>query len=202
MPSGSPGIDPHFDYLHGILTNVPGYATQAKLDRFEAAEAAEAIVRLTADPTNGNFDSAHLKEIHRRIFQTIYPWAGQFRQVNLNRSASNPFAVVRFLEKSLDETFAKLASEKHLQGLDIVSFANRAAYYHGELNSIHPFREGNGRTQRELIRGLGAEAGHRINWIHVTREEMYKASIESHNLGRNAALALLIGKAIERSRRI
>jgi hypothetical protein len=50
MPSGPSGIDPHFDYAHGILRNIPGYTIQAKLDRFEAAEAAEAPVRLQANP--------------------------------------------------------------------------------------------------------------------------------------------------------
>jgi cell filamentation protein len=197
MSSGSPGIDPHFDYLHGILRNVPGFTTQAKLDRFEAAEAAEALVKMSADPVEGNFDSAHLKEIHRSIFQNIYPWAGQFRQVNMNRLASYPFAVVQFMEQNLDSTFSELAAEKHLRGLDVDAFASRAGYYLGELNSIHPFREGNGRTQREFIRQLAAKASYRINWIRVSRGQMYEASIESHSFGKNAAFAALIGKAIE-----
>jgi cell filamentation protein len=200
MPSGCPDIDPHFDSLHGVLRNVPGHTTQGKLDTFETAEAAEALVRLMSDPVKGNFDSDHLKEIHRRIFQRIYPWAGQFRQVNMSRSASYPFAVVQFLEMNLDNMFSMLAEEKHLKGLDTATFASRAAYYLGELNSIHPFREGNGRTQREFIRQLASEAGYNINWIRVTREQMYEASIESHNRGRNAAFAALIGKAIEPSR--
>jgi cell filamentation protein len=64
------------------------------------------------------------------------------------------------------------------------------------LNTIHPFREGNGRTQREFIRELAAEAGHRINWNRVTRAQMVDASIESHNLGKNDAFAALIATAI------
>jgi len=170
---------------------------QAKLDRFEAAEAAEAIVRLHANPVRGAFDKAHLKNIHVRIFQNIYPWAGEFRRVNMHRAASYPFAVVQFMEQNLDHTLAELAGEDHLRSLDASAFAGRAAFYFGELNSIHPFREGNGRTQREFVRELAAEVGHRINWGRVTREQMYDASIESHNLGRNAAFAALIALAIE-----
>jgi len=68
------------------------------------------------------------------------------------------------------------------------------------LNSIHPFREGNGRAQREFIRQLGAEAGQSINWSRVNREQMYNASIESHNLGKNAAFAAVIRCAIEPTR--
>ena len=73
------------------------------------------------------------------------------------------------MEANLKSTFAKLAAENHLKGLDADAFANRAAYYLGELNAIHPFREGNGRAQREFIRELAAEAGYRINWNRVTR---------------------------------
>jgi cell filamentation protein len=197
MPADPSGLDPHFDYQHGILRNVPGLTDQAKLDRFEAAEAAEAIVRLHANPVRGAFDKAHLKNIHVRIFQNIYPWAGEFRRVNMHRAASYPFAVVQFMEQNLDHTLAELAGEDHLRSLDASAFAGRAAFYFGELNSIHPFREGNGRTQREFVRELAAEVGHRINWGRVTREQMYDASIESHNLGRNAAFAALIALAIE-----
>jgi cell filamentation protein len=196
MPSDPQGIDPHFDYEHGILRNLPGYTSQAKLERFEAAESAAANIRLKISPVKGAFDSAHLKQIHARIFQNIYPWAGEFRQVNIRRAASYYFALVQFMETNLKNTLAKLAAENHLKGLDAVAFASRAAYYLGELNAIHPFREGNGRTQREFIRELAAEAGHRINWNRVTREQMYAASIESHNLGKNDAFAALIASAI------
>ncbi|MGO9317280.1 MAG: Fic/DOC family protein [Terracidiphilus sp.] len=196
MPSDPQGIDPHFDYEHGILKNLPGYTTQAKLDKFEAAESAAANIRLKINPVKGSFDSAHIKEIHRRIFQNIYPWAGEFRQVNLRRSASYYFAMVQFMETNLKNTLAKLAAENHLKGLDAAAFASRAAYYLGELNTVHPFREGNGRTQREFIRELAAEAGHHINWNRVTRAQMVDASIESHNLGKNDAFAALIASAI------
>ncbi|MGD0735431.1 MAG: Fic family protein [Terracidiphilus sp.] len=197
MPRYRAGIDPHFDDEHGILKNLPGITDQAKLDQFEAAEAAVAMIRLSFFPVQGSFDTVHLKEIHKRIFQTIYPWAGEFRQVNIERSGSYPFAVVQYLEGNLKSSFAKLATEGYLKGLDRDGFARRAAYYLGELNTIHPFRDGNGRTQREFIRELAVKAGYQVSWNRVTREQMIEASIESHNLGRNGAFAELIGLAIE-----
>ena len=54
--------------------------------------------------------------------------------------------------------------------------------------------------QREFIRELAVEAGYIINWGHVTRKQMYDASIESHNLGKNSAFAALIDSAIEPER--
>jgi cell filamentation protein len=198
MAKDSPtGPDTHFDYKHDILKNLQGFTDQKKLEKFECAETAASIFDLQKNPVVGSFDSAHLREIHARIFENIYPWAGEFRHVNISRAASYPFAVVQFLEKNLESTLANLAAENHLKGLDADAFARRAAYYLGELNSIHAFREGNGRTQREFIRQLGSEAGHSINWSRVTREQMYNASIESHNLGINAAFAAVIRSAIE-----
>jgi cell filamentation protein len=190
------GPDPHYDYQHKILKNLPGFTDPILLDSFERVEAAEEIFDLQKYPVKGTFDSAHLRVIHARIFQNVYPWAGEFRQVNLRRSASYYFALVQFMETNLKSTLAKLAAENHLKGLDAAAFASRAAYYLGELNSIHPFREGNGRTQREFIRELAAEAGHRINWNRVTRSQMIDVSIESHNLGKNDAFAELIASAI------
>jgi cell filamentation protein len=169
MPADSSGIDPHFDYEHGVLRNVPGLTDQAKLDRFEAAEAGEALVRLHAKPIKGAFDRVHLKEIHACIFQRIYPWVGEFRTVNMHRPASYPFAMVQFMERNLNITFAKLAEESHLKGLDTRSFASRAAHYLGELNSIHPFREGNGRNGSSFGSWL-------LRWATASTGDTWRAS--------------------------
>jgi cell filamentation protein len=197
MPYSPEGSDPHFDSSNKILRNVRDFTDQAKLDKFERAQSARSIVDLELNPVRGNFDQAHLQTIHKRIFEKVYPWAGELRQVNMSRAASYPFAMVQFMQGNLDKTFAKLASENYLKGLDADAFAGRAAYYLGELNTLHVFREGNGRTQREFIRELAAEAGHRINWNRVSREQMYEASAQSHNHGNNAGLAAVIRSAIE-----
>jgi cell filamentation protein len=189
--------DPHFDYKHNILKNIPGFTHPDRLDRFERKRTARAILNLQTNPVRGSFDIAHLKEIHARIFRTVYPWAGEFRQVNIRRSESYFFAMAQFMEQSLESALAKLASENRLKGLTTDAFASQSAYYLGELNAIHPFREGNGRTQREFIRQLAAEAGHRINWYRISHEQMYEASVESHSLGNNTAFARLIALAME-----
>jgi cell filamentation protein len=119
--------DPHFDYKHGVLKNLPGFTDHKKLDNFERIQATQAILNLRGNPVKGCFDATHLKAIHARIFQNIYPWAGEFRQVNLRRSSSYYFAIVQFMETNLSSTLAKLAAENHLKGLDAAAFASRAA---------------------------------------------------------------------------
>lgn len=188
--------DPHFDYANGILHNVRGFTEQGKLDKYERRHSAVAIYDLELNPVRGRFDQAHLQAIHRRIFEKVYPWAGELRQVNIARPASYPFALIQFMQQNLDQTFASLASEGYLKALGVASFADRAAFYLGELNSLHPFREGNGRTLREFIRELAAEAGLRMDWSHVTQEQMYEASSLSHNLGKRSSLATVIRAAL------
>ena len=91
---------------------------------------------------------------------------------------------------------ARLVAEKHLVGLDTESFVDRAAYFIGELNAAHPFREGNGRTQREFIRELGLKAGHYIDWRSTTLEQMTEASRMSHLSGESSLFASLIRECI------
>jgi cell filamentation protein len=189
--------DPHFDYANGILRNVRGFTEQGKLDKHERRHSAVAIYDLELNPVRGKFDQAHLQAIHRRIFEKVYPWAGELRQVNIARPGSYPFALVQFMQVNLDRTFASLASEGRLKTLSLASFADRAAFYMGELNTLHPFREGNGRTLREFIRELAAEAGFKIDWSRVTQEQMYEASSLSHNLGKSSGLAAVIRSALD-----
>jgi cell filamentation protein len=118
----------------------------------------------------------------------------------MHRAGSYPFAVVQFLESNLNATFAKLADERHLMGLDLPAFADRAAYYLGQLNAIHPFRDGNGRAQREFLRELAADVGYLINWGKITHQQMYEASIESHNRGNNSPFAAILAAALEPAR--
>jgi cell filamentation protein len=65
---------------------------------------------------------------------------------------------------ALDEAFTRLKGENGLSGLEAAAFANRLAYYYGELDAIHAFREGNSRTLRAFTSDLAQAAGHRLDW--------------------------------------
>jgi cell filamentation protein len=71
------------------------------------------------------------------------------------------------------------------------AFSDRAACYLGELNALHPFREGNGRAQREFISHLGQTKAYYIAWENVKRANLLQASIESFK-GDTSKLAVLI----------
>jgi cell filamentation protein len=76
--------------------------------------------------------------------------------------------------------------------LDAAVFSERAAYYLGEINALHPFREGNGRAQREFINHLARANGYVIDWTTMSPEEMTQASIEAFHRGDITKLAALI----------
>jgi cell filamentation protein len=87
-----------------------------------------------------------------------------------------------------------------LESLAANEFSQRAAFYLGEINAIHPFREGNGRTQREFIRQIALYAGHPLSWsvagTGFTQQQMIDASIASLTRGDNSGLAAIIVSAL------
>ncbi len=147
--------------------------------------------QLIEKPIKGRFDLDHLKAIHLHLFQDVYEWAGELRDIDLSRDDSY-FANHRHLIEAAGPIFAKLAEENYLQGLDAADFSTRAAYYLGELNALHPFREGNGRVQREFINHLAYNSGYLIDWTKINEADMIQASIESFHRRDNAKFAAFI----------
>ena len=135
------------------------------------------LLELFDDPIEGIFDLAHLQNIHRYIFQDIYEWSGEIRTIDIAKE--HMFCNAKFIRPQADEIFLKLKKESYLGKLDNDGFIKRLAYYLGEINALHPFREGNGRSQREFIRALALRNGYVIHYDRITPKEMISASIKS-----------------------
>ncbi len=126
----------------------------------------------------GNFDFEHLKKIHYFLFGDIYEWAGKIRTVNISKG--NQFCLYDYIQDQMDEIFMKLCRENYLKDCnEKIEIAKRLAYYLGEINSIHPFREGNGRAQRMFIEHLAAALGYQLDFMKISSEEMLEASARS-----------------------
>lgn len=132
---------------------------------------------LLDSPVKGNFDFEHLKSIHAYLFQDIYDWAGKVRTVDIAKD--NLFCRYFAIESEATRIFSELKNEKYLESLDVAHFSSRLAYYFSEINALHPFREGNGRTQREFIRQLAYQNGYFLSFRGITQEEMIEASVQS-----------------------
>jgi len=168
-----------------ILINVENIRDQETLNRFEAQTVAVDIAHLAIKPVKGPFDAARLRETHRRIFGHVYPWAGEFRKgIGMMAKERSGFVVAygpsENVPTALAEAFAKVKAEGNLRGLDAGRFAGRLAFYYGEFDAIHPFREGNSRTLRAFTADLAEAAGHRLSWARVghtaeARQRLYHA---------------------------
>jgi len=186
----------------GVLKNLRGLTDPGSLARFEARGTHRRIAELIDSPVpgfvSGGFDLGCFQAIHRYIFQDVYEWAGQFRTVNISKGG-HLFGAAAFLEPALRQILEKLAAGNYLADLDAALFVGRAAWFLGELNAAHPFREGNGRTQREFIRELGLKAGHYIDWRATTIQEMTNASQLSHVSGDASLFARLLSACMRSS---
>ena len=153
------------------------------------------LLELIDRPIRGKYDLKHLQAIHKYIFQDVYEWAGEIRKVDIAKG--NMFCNVRFLSSQAAEIFGKLKEEDYLQGLEEDDFIRQLAYYFSEINALHPFREGNGRSQRQFIRCLALHNGYVVNFANASKEEMMKASEDSF-LCNYRAMEQLFKKCIRR----
>ena len=182
--------DPYVDPDTGVLRNRFGIGDQAELDRVEATFAAVRSYELAVSPVRGEFDLAHLQQIHQRLFGDVYDWAGKIRSVDISKGTTR-FASHEQIASYAPQITRPLSREGLLRGLAPDSFSERAGHYLGELNVLHPFREGNGRSIREFIGQLAKDAGYGIDWQGVERGEMTLASIEAYQ-GDSQRMASLI----------
>jgi cell filamentation protein len=180
-------LDPYLDPHTGILTNLIGARTAAELAAAEADLVAVRTLQLFRHPPGPTRDLAELQAIHRHLFQDIYPWAGQLRTVDLRKTvpSAQPFLPVSMITRSAGFVFDQLRQDRYLQHLDRDRFIERLAYHYDQVNYLHPFREGNGRTQRFFFDSVATAAGWWLDWTQVTgavNDATSRTAAEDHDL--------------------
>lgn len=182
---------PNSDVLKNKL-NIKGagelFSAEVKLTALRLQE-------LEANPIIGNFDFLHLKAIHQYIFQDLYDWAGEVRTVEIGKG--NIFCTTRFIEAYAESVFAKYYPECCAAKYDIEKFVIAFANNYGDLNALHPFREGNGRAQREFARILCLQCGYDFSLTCTTHREMLNASKRSFDKADNSGLIEIFKKAVQ-----
>lgn len=179
------------------LKNKLGVTTHEKLEAAETDYVRNRLWDFTSrQGPKGHFDAQHLKAIHRHLFQDVYEWAGHTRDERvalsdgtiatepvLRKIGGKPFMEGPLIAEGLDRIERRLVDADYLRGLTREEFANRAAGFMVDLSAVHPFREGNGRTQRVFMEALAHEAGHKLDFSVVSRERMIQASIAGNENG-------------------
>jgi cell filamentation protein len=162
-----------------VLRNAQNLRDPAELQVVEANLTYMRTLQLASHPITGQYDLAHLQSFHRYLFGELYDWAGQLRTVVLART--DLFCLPEHIESYGAEIFGRLADEQRLAGLGREAFVERAAHYLGDINALHPFRDGNGRTQRAFFAQLAADAGYRLDWQLVKPQQNVDASVAAMN---------------------
>jgi cell filamentation protein len=157
--------DPYTDPVTGVLRNKLGLSMAGELEAAEREITHASLILLRETPVRATCDLPHLCAVHRRIFGDIYDWAGQVRSVAIAKGSL--FCLPQYIEPSAVEIFRQLRDENFLQGLERDALIDRLTYYLGEVNAVHPFREGNGRTQRAFLEQLAYDAGFALTWQHL-----------------------------------
>lgn len=139
-----------------VLINKLGLRDAARLQAFEEEISRE---RAAEPLPAGRLDAGHYKAIHRHLFQDVYSWAGKPRTVRMTKGDSS-FCYPEYIEDQLAKLFDWLKRRHYLSDLTAEEFSTAAAHFLSELNVIHAFREGNGRTQLAFLALLAARAGH------------------------------------------
>jgi cell filamentation protein len=174
-----------------VLINRLGFRNQSRLDAFEAEVTAERAAQ--ALPA-GRLSYTHYRAIHRHLFGDVYAWAGRPRTVRISKDGST-FCYPEHIDREMRRLFAALSRARHHQGLNGPTFAAKAAHFPAELNAIHPFREGNGRTQLSFLIVLAERADHPMNLKRLDPKAMLKATIASFD-GNEEPLVSLIAELI------
>ena len=168
--------DPYVYPGTSILINKLGLRSAEILDVALSVWTTEQIQKGTP---KGNFDAEHLSAIHKYLFGRLFDWAGEFRITSLEKGDTH-FMDPKFIGTGLAYVSNCLAQKDCLRGLPLDEFTTEAATIIGDLNHVHPFREGNGRTQLEFLKQLGSQAGHILDLTLLDKEKWIEASIAAH----------------------
>jgi cell filamentation protein len=115
---------------------------------------------------------------HRYILGDVYDWAGELRTVSIAKGSL--FCLPQHLASYGGDIFSRLAVADRLRGLAREQFISRLAEFLGDVNALHPFREGNGRAQRAFFSQLAHDAGHHIDWVRMDPARNVTASAAAH----------------------
>ncbi|WP_184378993.1 Fic family protein [Rhizobium sp. BK619] len=170
-----------------VLLNKLDLTDQKDLDEFETAMF---VLRSDEPWPEGDLDVTHYLTLHQHLFQDVYDWAGEIRTIRIGKGG-NWFCYPEFIAHELSRIFQELAQANYFQGLTQADFAIQAAHLLAEINAIHPFREGNGRTQLTFLALLAERAGLPFNADVLDRDRVIEAMIESF-AGSEQPLATLI----------
>ena len=153
---------------------------EEKLKKVEADITFAKATILESNPISDKFDLEHYKAIHRFLFEDIYDWAGSFRTVDMAKKGTS-FCSEDQLDDVAKNCFGRLAENNLFSDLDRDEFVDAIVDFYCVTNMLHPFREGNGRTQRIFISQLIHHNGYDFDFSDIDSDDLMIATIQAAN---------------------
>lgn len=149
-------------------------------------------LELSANPIEGEFNFSHLQKIHEHLFQDLYDWAGKTRTVDFAKRSKQTGLVSKFvpqmvMDLKIEEFDRFIVQNNRLRNLPKAEFVKQFAEVYTQLNELHPFREGNGRSTRIFLRELAKQAGYELSiekidgdrWNYASHKAMVQYDVKN-----------------------
>jgi len=159
-----------------VLRNNYGIKDKEQLDIVENIITKAQMRGVIQEPIS--MDAHSYQNIHKHIFGKVYPWAGELRIVDMSKGDSF-FCRAERLVPEMNKRFELIKDDNYLKNLSEKEFAQKAAEHISELNAIHPFPEGNGRTNRLFLENIARQAGHHFDQRLLDPQNWNDSSIDS-----------------------
>lgn len=161
-----------------VLINKLGITDENELNSSEALITAYKAASLINEPPAADFSFESYKGLHKVLFEDLYDWAGQPRTIALSKTAT-VFAAPERIEELGELIFARLKRLDYFTKLPRNEFVTEIADLYHSLNMLHPFREGNGRTERVFFVQLIRNAGYDIDYSTLNSDLLMIGSIQA-----------------------
>ncbi|ROS25401.1 cell filamentation protein [Rathayibacter sp. PhB127] len=197
-------MGPYIDPDTGLLRNLVGCRTKVDLDSAEADLSSSRLAELLARPPQPTGDLDELMAIHRQLFQDVYPWAGRLRTIDMakNIAGAAHFQAASAVPTGVGWVALQLRDADMLRGLERGPFIEKLSELYDALNYAHPFREGNGRTQRVFWTRIARDAGWELDWSRTTgavNDDACRAAMEQSDLAPMLAMFESITRPVDHS---
>jgi cell filamentation protein len=177
-----------------VYVNLFGIHDQKVLDAVESAIVSVRMAEILVDDSEGTFDFEHLQALHARLFDDIYPFAGEVRRVPITRRTV--FCLPQYIDSMAGEIFSRLREYHFLKGQEHEDFIDNLAYFMAEVHALHPFLDGNTRTMRMFFLQVCHSAGWEMNPVGTDESRLLEADIASLE-GDYQPLISILHEAIE-----